>query len=132
VCTVVIAEDEPLVAERIKVLLEDAGVRVVGVAADAGDAIEIAERHYPTVAILDVRLAGAINGATLADHLDVNYGLEIVFVTGDPLYVWRHTGNRRYQLLAKPFSDDELLKAVTTACAAAHARETTVHQTTSA
>ena len=129
-CTVVIAEDEPLVAERIKALLEDAGVRVVGVAADAGDVIALSERHYPTVAILDVRLAGAIDGATLADHLDVNYGLEIVFVTGDPLYVWRHTGGRRYQLLAKPFSDDELLKAVTTACAAAHARET-VHQTTS-
>jgi len=132
VCTVVIAEDEPLVAERIKALLEDAGVRVVGVAADAGDAIEIAGRHYPTVAILDVRLAGAIDGATLADHLDVQYGLEIVFVTGYPLYVWRHTGSRRYQLLAKPFSDDELLKAVATACAAARAREVAVHQTTSA
>ena len=131
-CTVVIAEDEPLVAECIKALLEDAGVRVVGVAADAGDAIELAERHYPIVAILDVKLAGAIDGATLADHLDVNYGIEIVFVTGDPLYVWRHAGNRRYQLLAKPFSDDELLKAVTTACAMAHAREVTVHQTTSA
>ena len=131
-CTVVIAEDEPLVAEHIKALLEDAGVRVVGVAADAGDAIEIAERHYPTVAILDVRLAGAIDGATLADHLDVQYGLEIVFVTGDPLYVWRHAGSRRYQLLAKPFSDDELLKAVATACATARAREVAVHQTTSA
>jgi len=132
VCTVVIAEDEPLIAERIKALLEDAGVRVVGAAADAGDAIELAQRHYPTVAILDVKLAGAIDGATLADHLDVNYGIEIVFVTGDPLYVWRHTGSRRYQLLAKPFSDEELLKAVATACATARAREATVHQTTSA
>jgi DNA-binding NarL/FixJ family response regulator len=123
----VIAEDEPLVAERIKVLLEDAGVRVVGVAADAGDAIELAERHFPTVAILDVKLAGAINGATLGDHLDVNYGLEIVFVTGDPMYACRHT-SRRYQVLAKPFSDDELLKAVATACATAHGRATAVHQ----
>ena len=132
VCTVVIAEDEPLVAERIRVLLEDAGVRVVGMAADAGDAIELAQRHYPTVAILDVRLAGAINGATLADHLDLNYGIEIVFVTGDPLYACRHSSSRRYQVLGKPFSDDELLKAVATACAEAHARDVAVHQATSA
>jgi two-component system, response regulator PdtaR len=132
VCTVVIAEDEPLIAERIKALLEDAGVRVIGMAADAGDAIELAARHYPTVAILDVKLAGAIDGATLADHFDVNYGIEIVFVTGNPLYVWRHAGSRRYQVLGKPFSDDELLKAVATACATANAREAAVHQTTSA
>jgi len=105
---------------------------VVGVAADAADAMELSARHYPTVAILDVKLAGAIDGATLADHLDVNYGIEIVFVTGNPLYVCRHTGSRRYQVLAKPFSDEELLKAVTTACATAHAREVAAHQATSA
>ena len=101
-CTVVIAEDEFLIAERIKSLLESAGCRVAGIAANADEMLALAERNRPSVAILDVRLAGALDGTTLADHLDLYYGSQIVFVTGDPLYARRLTQNRRYQVLAKP------------------------------
>lgn len=83
--TIVIAEDEFLIAERIKSLLESAGYHVVGVAANAAEMLALADRNRPSVAILDVRLDGAIDGTTLAGHLDLSYGSQIVFVTGDPL-----------------------------------------------
>jgi DNA-binding response OmpR family regulator len=113
---VLIVEDEEAVALAVKDLLEGAGYRVVGMAASADDAFALTETQHPDAAIVDVKLAGLIDGISLAQELNARYGLGIVFVTGDPLSVWRHARGLTDEILSKPFSEQELLSAVASAC----------------
>jgi len=113
---VLIVEDDEAVAAAIKGLLEGAGYRIVGIADSAEAAFVLAETGKPAAAIVDVKLAGLIDGITLAQQLSIRYGLGIVFVTGNPLAVLRQARGLTNEILSKPFSEKELLTAVASAC----------------
>jgi DNA-binding NarL/FixJ family response regulator len=53
---VVIGEDSVLLREGIARLLEDAGIEVVGQAADADDLLRKVRAHKPDVAVVDIRM----------------------------------------------------------------------------
>jgi len=54
---VLIADDDPLIRDVLRdVLDEEPDLQVVAVAADAREAVELAEQHSPTVVVLDVRM----------------------------------------------------------------------------
>jgi DNA-binding NarL/FixJ family response regulator len=56
---VLISDDDPLIREALREVLEAEGdIAVVAVAGDADEAISLAERHSPAVAVLDVRMPG--------------------------------------------------------------------------
>jgi DNA-binding NarL/FixJ family response regulator len=94
--TVVVAEDDALLREGIASLLTDAGHRVVGRAADAGDLMLKVRSYLPDVAIVDVRMPpryadDGLRAATeirrlhptvsvlvLSQHLEPTYMLELV------------------------------------------------------
>ena len=54
--TVLIVEDEFLIAMDVQLMLEDQGWRVIGPAANVRDALHLLENELPTVALLDVNL----------------------------------------------------------------------------
>jgi DNA-binding NarL/FixJ family response regulator len=94
--TVVVAEDDALLREGIASLLKEAGHRVVGRAADAGDLMLKVRSYLPDVAIVDVRMPpryadDGLRAATeirrlhptvsvlvLSQHLEPTYMLELV------------------------------------------------------
>jgi DNA-binding NarL/FixJ family response regulator len=51
---VLLAEDHLIVRQGLKALLERAGMEVVGEASDGLEAVRLAEKHKPDVAVLDV------------------------------------------------------------------------------
>ncbi|MEX1047453.1 MAG: ATP-binding protein [Actinomycetota bacterium] len=56
---VLIAEDEGAVRQALAELVEsDSGMRVAGTAADAEEAIQLADRIHPDVALVDVKMPG--------------------------------------------------------------------------
>lgn len=65
-CTVLVAEDEWLVRLEIVAALEDAGF-TVREAESAEDALLILTELQPEVLVTDIRLAGALDGWTLAE-----------------------------------------------------------------
>lgn len=68
VLRVLIADDNAIIGAALRALLDtEPDMRVVGVAADAREAIDLAVRLAPTVAILDVRIPGG--GAWMAREL---------------------------------------------------------------
>jgi DNA-binding NarL/FixJ family response regulator len=56
--TVLLADDQELVRTGFRLILELAGLTVVGEAADGAAAVELARRHRPDVVLMDVRMPG--------------------------------------------------------------------------
>src|SRR5262249_34189931 len=52
----ILAEDHVLVRQGLRVLLEQAGMVVLGEAADGPEALQLAHMHQPEVALLDIAL----------------------------------------------------------------------------
>ncbi len=80
-----IAEDEPLLAARLKEALAQAWpeLEIAGVAATGDEALALAERLRPELAFLDIRLPG-LSGLEVAEELAERLGEAvpaIVFVT---------------------------------------------------
>ena len=53
---VIVADDQALVREGIRTLLEVAGIEVVAEAEDGAQAVAVIEEHAPEVALLDLRM----------------------------------------------------------------------------
>jgi DNA-binding response OmpR family regulator len=58
--TILIVEDEVLIALQLQEILEAHGWHVIGPAARVAEALALLERALPTVALLDVNLAGEL------------------------------------------------------------------------
>ncbi|HEY7594036.1 MAG TPA: response regulator transcription factor [Actinophytocola sp.] len=56
---VLISDDDPMIRDALREVLDaEPDIDVVGVAADADEAIALAARHAPAVVVLDVRMPG--------------------------------------------------------------------------
>ena len=85
--------------------------------ASGSEFLETVAAHIPACLILDVRLPG-MNGLDLQDHLNASgYQMPIIFITAheDPQAQERAMQAGAVAFLSKPFSDDALLEAITTA-----------------
>src|SRR4051794_29038242 len=78
---VLIVEDDFLVATQLEQRLQDVGYNVVGVAISASEALAIAERQSPAVAIMDIRLAGPKDGIDAAMELLSKFAIPSIFAT---------------------------------------------------
>jgi len=79
---VLIADDEPLAAERLQLLLARAdGAQLVGTASDGDSAINLTEALHPDVLLLDIAMPG-LDGIAVARALAAqNPSPAVVFVT---------------------------------------------------
>src|ERR687893_2153571 len=71
---VLIAEDDPLVAITLSDQLAELGHTVVAVASDGQEAIDMALREKPEVALLDIKMPnvdGITAAASIAEQLDI-------------------------------------------------------------
>src|SRR6516162_4294885 len=53
---ILLADDHGIVRQGVRALLEQAGMAVVGEAADGPEALQLAHTHQPAVAILDIAM----------------------------------------------------------------------------
>ena len=65
---ILLAEDEQIVRQGVRALLEQAGFEVVAEASDGREAIQLAERLHPDVVVLDLAMPN-MNGAAAAREL---------------------------------------------------------------
>ena len=109
--TVLIVEDEALVALTMEEVLTDAGYLVCGVADTPDSALELGRRHEPEIAVVDVRLAAGGDGIVLAELLAAMGPISILFATGNCADV-RKRARAGQGCLSKPFQAGWLLAAL--------------------
>ena len=66
---ILIVQDDFLAAERLRLLLVNAGYTVVGVAGRTRGAIDLGKQHHPDLAIVDMMLEIDVDGVHTATEL---------------------------------------------------------------
>jgi DNA-binding response OmpR family regulator len=114
---VLIIEDELLVAWSLHDVLSLIGCEVTGIAATVSEALILAENTKPDLALVDVRLAGQQDGIEGAVLLRKQFGLPVIFLTGEVERetAWRAAEVGPVEYLVKPVHTRQLVEAIRTA-----------------
>ena len=79
--TLMIVEDEALVAMVLRDELNDAGYQVLDLTDRHAEAVEVAKARKPDLALVNIRLAGGDDGIELAEHLKA-LGIPVLLISG--------------------------------------------------
>jgi DNA-binding NarL/FixJ family response regulator len=112
---VLIADDHRLIREGLRALLEQAGVEVVGEAADGHEAVELARQLRPHVVVMDVGMPG-LNGIGATKRIRVEAPLVKVIALSmhsDRRYVTAMLDAGASGYLLKSAASVELFNALT-------------------
>jgi len=115
---VLIVEDEALAALDIQSIVTDAGGEVVGIAMRGAEAIEKAVAQAPDIVLMDVHLAGDVDGVEAARRIRERCRIPVVFVTahGDPDTLRRMFEVAPIAPVIKPIAPRRLCDAILRAC----------------
>lgn len=105
----IIVDDERLARDKLKRLLGEADVDVIGEAADGPSAIEQIEQHQPDLVILDIQMPG-MNGFDVLRHLQ--RVPSVIFSTAFDQYAIRAFDVNAVDYLLKPYDVDRLKRAI--------------------
>lgn len=117
-----LADDHPIVRRGLRGLLEEAGISVVGEAADGLDAIRLCEQRHPDLLIVDIGMP-KLNGIDVAAHvqkLERPPRVVILSMHSDESYIIRALAAGAFAYLLKDATDDDLLPAVRSVAAGRH------------
>jgi DNA-binding response OmpR family regulator len=85
--SVLIVEDDLLIADMLQEALEADKYLVTGIARTVQEAVLLADRYFPDVAIVDLHLANGDLGTSVAAHLRDTSKTKILFSTGNSDHV---------------------------------------------
>jgi DNA-binding response OmpR family regulator len=107
--SILIVEDEFLVALEMQSILEEEGYHVLGIAADLESALAYADQSID-LALVDLNLRDGLTGPQIGERLANEYNAAVLFVTANP----RLLGNGisgTIGVLTKPTDEETLLAA---------------------
>ncbi len=107
---ILIVEDEAITALDLKHQLTSLGYEIAGVADTAEDAVRMAKERKPDLVLMDIRLAGELDGIVAASAIRGSDDLPIVFLTAhsDQTTVARALAASPFGYILKPFEIQEL------------------------
>jgi CheY-like chemotaxis protein len=109
---VLIAEDELLIADLMEDTLTANGYEVCGIARTVDEAVALGELHQPDLAVLDVRLARGGYGPDIGQRLKSKAKLGVLYATGTDARDSGLTMADGEALIAKPYRNEDLLRAL--------------------
>jgi len=107
---ILVVEDERIVANDIRNTLERSGYAVVAMVASGEDAILRARELNPDLILMDITLAGKLDGIQAAQEIQRTQGIPIVFMTAhlDEATLQRAKITGPFGYVLKPFEEREL------------------------
>ena len=114
---ILIVEDEAITVSALKRELASLGYQVAATASTTDEALNAVELHKPDLVLMDITLAGNLNGIVGAVAIRGNYHVPVVFLTAhaDDQTMERAVAAGAFGYVLKPFSGAGLKAAIETA-----------------
>ncbi len=115
---VLIVEDEGIIAMQLERLLTRLGYTVSGMASSGEEALQhVVKEDPPDLALMDIKLAGKMDGVETAAHLHDQFDVPVVYLSAHPeeMVMEQVKRTQPYGFLSKPVRDQELQATVETA-----------------
>ena len=114
--TVLVAEDEALIRMDLVETLQDLGFEVVGAVSDGRSAVDLAARHRPNLALLDIKMPD-MDGLAAASAIVGLKSTAVVMLTAfsQSELIQRAVAAGAMGYLVKPFKPEELQATLTVA-----------------
>jgi PAS domain S-box-containing protein len=108
--SILVVEDEGIVAENLTRKLEQLGYAVAGTAENGSEAVEMALHLRPQLVLMDIQLQGRIDGIQAAQQIKDEYDVPVIYLTAhsDPATLTRAKLTRPFGYILKPFEIRDL------------------------
>ena len=108
--TILIVEDEAIVAADLANKLVQLGYEISGTTASGEEAVDLAQRLRPKLVLMDIRLGGAMDGVEAAGRIRQDCGRPVIFITAhsDRATLRRAKLTEPYGYILKPFEELDL------------------------
>ena len=109
---ILIVEDDQSIADEMAKILERMGYDIMAILASGEEALEkIAKPPHPDLVIMDISLAGTLDGIQAGKYVEDHLNLPVIYITGhrDKAALLEQKG--RVPLL-KPFRTEDLRTAI--------------------
>ena len=113
--SVLVIEDEPLIAMQLEALVSELGHNVVATAATRTQAVAAYREHNPGLVLADIQLADASSGIDAVEEiLDIG-DVPVVFITAYPERLLTGERPEPTYLVTKPFREETVRAAISQA-----------------
>jgi CheY-like chemotaxis protein len=116
--TILIVEDEGLIALHISEILAHAGYMVADLLPSGEDALEyLSKTPPPDLILMDIGLAGKMNGIETARRIREHSDIPVLFLTAysDQIRIRKAGEVSGFERIRKPFTEKDIITAVETA-----------------
>lgn len=112
--SIFIVEDEPIIAADLQDRLVDMGYDIQGSADNGEEALRLLEDRQPSLILMDVNLAGELDGVQTATQVMERWGTPLIFLTSnsDGPTFRRARAVKPKAFLSKPFRGRDLRHAI--------------------
>lgn len=115
--TVLIVEDEVIIAKDMSVTLTKLGYDVVGHCISGEDAVTATGEKHPDIILMDIMLKGEMTGIDAATEIHDKFNIPVVFITAysDEDTINRTNTSAPFGYIVKPFKANDLRATIETA-----------------
>lgn len=114
--TVLVIEDEAIIAMDIQMIVSEMGHRVTGIARTRAQAVNLAAQEKPDLILADIQLADQSSGIdAVNDILSQFDDIPVIFITAFPERLLTGEKPEPAFLIAKPYAEEQLRSAVSQA-----------------
>ncbi|MGL4550887.1 MAG: response regulator, partial [Gemmataceae bacterium] len=112
--TILVVEDERIIAKGIEKRLQAMGYAVAGLAATGEEAVGAAAELRPDLILMDISLGGGMDGVEAAGLIRRQCDLPVVYLTAfsDPATLQRAKVTEPFGYVLKPYEDKDLQTAI--------------------
>ncbi|HWR94029.1 MAG TPA: response regulator [Flavobacterium sp.] len=112
--TILIIEDEMIIAANISLQLTNLGYKVNGILSKAEEVLPHLSDHIPDIILMDINLKGNLDGIEIAHLIQKEFKIPIIYLTAnsDEANFNRAKETNPYAFISKPFKKLDLQRAI--------------------
>lgn len=111
---ILIVEDKAIIAESLASILLKAGYEICARCVSGEEALRAVEEHEPDLILMDIQLAGKLDGIQTVEQINSKHSIPVIFLTDfhDEKTINRAKHTHPAAYLLKPYKEHDLLIAI--------------------